>query len=231
MSASLRVTESSVLFPLLVAGVLAALSYWLEIASRQPLMPEGRARHDPDYLIEDFELRRYSAEGLLQHTLRARQLLHFPDDDSTEVLSPLMIWHRTPPTTVSAQKARMDGEGKHILLQEDVRVVRGAAHGKEETVLLTSSLDVYPDDEIVRTREAVTIRQGASVVTGVGLEANHQTGLAVLDGPVRGTFHRSRSQSSAARPREQATQAAPNQAKSTARFTARTAPKRSQHAR
>lgn len=231
MSASLRVTESSVLFPLLVAGVLAALSYWLEIASRQPLALESRARHDPDYTIEDFELRRYSPEGALQHTLRARFLQHFPDDDSTEVLSPWMVWHRTPPTTVSAQKARMDGEGKHIRLQEDVRVVRGAANGKEDTVLLTSSLDVFPDDEIVRTREAVTIRQGPSVVTGVGLEANHQTGIAVLDGPVRGTFHRSRSQGNISRPAVQPSPAAANETKSSARSKTRAAPKRSQHAR
>ena len=51
------------LFPLLVALVLAVLSYALERAVREgPSGPEPR-RHDPDYIVDKLVLTGYGADG------------------------------------------------------------------------------------------------------------------------------------------------------------------------
>lgn len=186
-----RANPAATLFPLLLAGMLAGMTYWLDLASRPPAgTTNGKSRHDPDYTVENFEVRRFGPEGHLQHTLRATAMRHYPDDDSTTVIAPDLTYHRTPPTLIRAREARLDSQGKHVQLIDDVRVTRGGAHDKPETILTTARLDAYPDDEIATSNVPVVITQGQSNVSGSGLQANNKTATYVLEGPVRGIFHR-----------------------------------------
>lgn len=186
-----RFNPATTLFPLMLVGLLAGLSYWLDLASRpEETRGDGKSRHDPDYLIDRFEVRRFNPQGALQYTLRADSMRHYPDDDSTDVTSPNLVYHRLPPTQVSARDARIDSQGKHVQLIGNVVVTRGAQNGKPATVLTTERLDAFPDEEIARTAAPVTISHGRSRVSGSGLVANNATAFYTLDGPVHGTFQR-----------------------------------------
>lgn len=188
---SARYSPVASLFPLLLAGVLAGLTYWLEFASQQrEVVSSGKLRHDPDYMIDHFELRRFDKQGKLQHTLRAEGMIHYPDDDSTIVRKPFLIYHREPPTFVSAREAYVDGDGEHVQLVGDVRVTRANLRNKPPTQLTTEHLDAYPDKEIASSSSPVTITQGDSKVSGSALAANNNTSIYVLEGPVRGIFYR-----------------------------------------
>lgn len=190
-----RAPAGAHLFPLLIAGLLAGLTWWLAIASRPADGPDdGGARHGPDYFIENFEVRRYGPDGVLQHTLRAERLTHYPADDSSVVMAPDLTWHRVPFTHVTAREGRVSGNGEHVELLGDVRVVRGALRGKAATVLTTARLEVWPDQEVAANREPVTIVQGRSEVHGSRLHADNKIATYVLEGPVRGIFHRSSAQ-------------------------------------
>ncbi len=178
------------LFPVLLAGLLAAMTFWLERAARPPMTGmDGKARHDPDYLIDKFSVRRFGPEGFLQHTLHADHMRHFPDDDSTLVLKPELTYHRTPETHVSAQKAYLDSGATHVKLVDDV-IIRRAGLNKPGTVLTTQVLDAFPDEETASTDAAVTITQGQSNVRGSGLRADNKVAQYVLTGPVNGIFYR-----------------------------------------
>jgi lipopolysaccharide export system protein LptC len=186
-----RYNPTAALFPLIIVGLLAGMTFWLDQASRSPTTANnGKLRHDPDYIVENFEVRRFDQEGALQHTLRAASMLHYPDDDSTVIVSPNLTYHRQPPTFVTALEARLDSEGKHVQLIDDVRVTRGGLGGNPDTVLTTARLDAFPDDELATSTVPVTIVQGSSNITGGGLSANNKTSIYVLDGPVYGIFHR-----------------------------------------
>ena len=181
------------LFPLLLIGILAALSYWLELASRAPeARSDGKLRHDPDTIVENFEVRRYDAQGALQHTLSAERMVHYPDDDTAEVFAPRLTLHRSPPTKISARSAYIASRGERIELLDEVRITRGGKAGKPETVLATTHMDVWPEKEFAKTTEAVTITQGASRLTGAGgLSIDQKSLVYVLEGPVEGVFFRS----------------------------------------
>lgn len=183
--------RAATLFPLLLAGLLAGMTYWLDITSRPPPgARDGKSRHDPDYLVEQFTVQRFSPEGDLQHTLRATSMRHYPDDDSTFVVAPDLTWHRTPVTHITAREAQLDSEGKHVQLIDDVRIVRTGLNEKPDTVLTTARLDIWPDDEIASNAVPVTIVQGRSRVDGSRLRADNKTATYVLSGPVDGLFHR-----------------------------------------
>ena len=185
-----RDSIATTLFPLLLAGLLAAMTFWLERAVRPPMTGmDGKTRHDPDYLIDKLTVRRYGPEGLLQHTLHADHMRHFPDDDSTLVLKPKLTYHRSPETHVSAQKAYLDSGATHIKLVDDVVITR-AGINKPATVLNTQVLEAFPDEETASTDAPVTITQGQSKVHGSGLRADNKISQYVLTGPVNGIFHR-----------------------------------------
>ena len=180
-------------FPLLLAGLLAGMTYWLEITSRpQKADNDGNLRHDPDYIVTKFNVRRYSETGELQHTLIADEMRHFPDNDTTHVTEPRLIYHRVPATFINAREALVDDKGEHIELLREVRVLRAGLNNKPGTEFNTESLHSYPDDELVRSDVPVLIRQGMSQVTGDTLQSNNMTAMHTLEGNVRGTFHRGR---------------------------------------
>lgn len=192
------------LFPLIIVGLLAGATFWLEQAARPTTsLSDGNSQHDPDYIIENFSVRRFDPEGALQHTLHAASMHHYPDDDSTVIQSPQLTWHRQPPTLITAREAHLDSAGKHVQLIGDVRVTRSSLGDKPATVLTTAHLDVFPDDELATSNVPVAIAQGRSNIRGGGLSANNKTSIYVLAGPVYGIFDRAPRRSAGAAPAPQ----------------------------
>lgn len=186
-----RANPAATLFPLLLAGLLAGMSYWLELASRAPTTTnDGKSRHDPDFIVKNFEVRRFDPQGNLQHTVVADLMRHYPDDDSTVVLSPRITYHRNPPTFINAREAQISSKGEHVTLIDDVRVTRTGVSSKPDTVLTTTRLEAWPDDEIAKSNVPVTITQGQTNVRGSGLSVDNKTSFYTLDGPVHGVFFR-----------------------------------------
>lgn len=193
----MRLPASSALFPVAVLALLAGLTFWLDQANRD----EGdggrsKLRHDPDYWVDEFTVRRYGLDGTVRHALTAKRMEHFPDDDTTEIAQPRLIReHEGRPTTMTARTARLDGKGQHVRLIDDVRLVSAgdmaSGKGAVESVITTSVLDVMPDEGYAYTRAPVAIVQGQSIIEGAGgLEINDKTRIAVISGPVRGTIRR-----------------------------------------
>lgn len=182
------------LFPLAMLVLLAALTFWLNRLIQDD-KPRGPQRHDPDYWVERFEVRRFDIDGQLQHTLVAEKLVHYPDDDTTVVTAPHISYRRQPPSEVSARMAYVGRDGKEIDLVDEVKVIRhGTADGSPATVLETATLKVFPDDEKARTRDPVVITRGNSIMRGSGLELDNKSGITVLHGRVTGTLHRNRTE-------------------------------------
>lgn len=186
--------RSTSLVPLVMLVLLAALTFWLSrlIEGDKPRAP---LRHDPDYIVDRFEVRRFDTAGKLQHTLSGQRLVHFPDDDTTVVSAPRLTYHQVAPTEISAREAHIGRDGKEVDLLDAVRVIRHAAAGDTApTRIETRSLKIFPDEERGLTRETVTITQGRSVVRGHGMEIDNRTGLSVLHGRVKGTLYSNRTE-------------------------------------
>ena len=186
-----RSIAPATLFPLILTGLLVALSFWLEVASRPPDgANDGKSRHDPDYYVENFDVRRFGPDGKMQHTIVAKRMQHYPDDESTEVDAPHITYHRTPPTFISSKTAHLDKDGKHVILMDDVRIRRSGIAGKPETVLTTQRMDAFPDDETAFSNVPVTIRQGFTTIDGNTFSIDNKIQTTILEGQVRGIIYR-----------------------------------------
>lgn len=177
------------LFPIAVISLLAAGTFWLNQATQVEAGRDGKQRHDPDYIVDHFTVRRFDDKGMLQHFLVGEKMLHYPDDDSTEVVAPELTYFRTPPVHVSSEQAWLDKDGKHVKLEKNVRIVRDGLDGNPPTEIDTKVLYAIPDDDFAHTDAPVTITRGQSVMHGTGMETNDKAQISVLYGRASGTIY------------------------------------------
>ena len=186
----------TMLLPLVLAGVLAGMTFWLDRIAQGPARdPVGPSRHDPDYIVERLSAVLMGVTGEPSYSLAAAKMVHYPDDDSTLLTSPKFVSYRSPKATVTvtASEGVVSARGDHVYFQDDVRVTRAEHEGASELVMRTTFLQVFPDAHIARTDRPVTVSDAANTVTAVGLEMNSETRVIKLLSNVRGTYEPGRS--------------------------------------
>lgn len=177
--------------PLLLIGMLAALTFWLDRVAQGPARDLlGPSRHDPDYIVEKLAGVRLGEAGVAAYTLSAAKMVHFPDDDSTLLAAPKFVSYGSSkaPVTITASEAVVSGKGDHVYFQDDVRVTRAAYADNSELVMRTTFLHVVPDQNIARTDRSVTITDATGTVTADGFEMNGETRVIKLLSKVRGIY-------------------------------------------
>lgn len=110
--------------------ILAALSWWLPTA----LTPRGDiftgdTRHDPDYIIDNFVATEMNPQGKPKHELRAAKLVHYADDDTSDLTQPHLIQYSpdAPPVHTRADRGQVSPDGKQIVMRGNVSVKRGGS--------------------------------------------------------------------------------------------------------
>lgn len=174
----------SAIFPLSVMLTLAALTFWLRYATELPEeRRDGKHRHDPDYIVSDAVLRKLNANGRLQYTLKAADIRHYPDDDSTDMLQPhIVLLHPTrPPITVSADRGHANSEGEQVDFYDNVRLERAPSKKDAALIATMPQLTVLPDDDKAYTKSPVLITQGKSWVKGVGMQVDSRAQTYLLE--------------------------------------------------
>jgi lipopolysaccharide export system protein LptC len=180
-------------FPLALLAVLAALTFWLDrIVQPRDGANSAAVRHDPDYIVDGLAAKRMDKLGRVKHTLVARRMTHYPDNDVTVLLEPSFVTYAEDraPVTVTSRKARVSANGENVYFEDQVRVVRAPHGNQSELTVQTNYLHVIPDENVARTDKPVTIRNAGIVVSASGLELNSETRILKLEGRVRGTFER-----------------------------------------
>ena len=176
-------------FPLFLLALLAALLFWVNQSARapSPVQDEDSRRAAPDYMIENFSAVRMGRDGVSRHLLSAKRMLHYPDDDTTDLEQPRFINTEPgkPAMQVDADQAKMSANGEDIYLTGNVRVLRSAGKGRGETAMTTSFLHLLPDDGIAKTDRPVVITEANAVIKAVGMEVSNRTQVTRLLSQVR----------------------------------------------
>lgn len=185
----------SQLFPIIILSVLATLTFWLQSA----IDPgndkhDGKFRHDPDGVAENFIVRRFDETGRVKYRLTGPYMVHYADDDSSELKSPVLISYRpdAPQIRVTSNFAKITSKGEVAYLWDDVRITRAATAEQLELVARTPDLTVQTDAGFAFTNSPVEITQGQSWVTGVGAQIDNNKSTFVLQSQVKGQYIRSR---------------------------------------
>lgn len=178
------------LFPIGLMLSLALLTLWLEHAARVEEKPSALRRHDPDYLVTNFTTTTYNQRGDAETVLAAQRMVHFPDDDSTELVLPRVMQAKPdrPRVTMRAERGTLSREGDEILLYDNVVLVREADALSPEGRMTTSFLHILRDRELVRTDREVHFEEPGRALSGRGMEYHTDTRQLYLADDVKGTF-------------------------------------------
>lgn len=174
----------SALFPLSLLLALAALTFWLRYTTEaESPRSDGKTRHDPDYIVNDGVVRKLDSTGRLQYTLKATDIRHYPDDDTTDLIDPDLVYlHiKKPPVTMRAERGHVSEDGKRVDLAGNVRIDRPADGKDEELTARMPQLTVLPDDEKAFTKSPVTITKGNSWAKGVGMQVDNRAQTYILE--------------------------------------------------
>jgi len=180
---------SSQLFVIVLLALLAGLSFWLQRAvAPVEVVRDGKLRHDPDAIAENFMVRQFDEKGRVKYRLTAPYMMHFPDDDSSELKSPTLIHYRpnAPQLTLTGKNAKVTSKGQTVFLWDDVKAVRAATPARPELVARMPDLTVQPDDGTAFTQSPVEITEDKSWVKGVGMHLDQNTSTFELKSQVTG---------------------------------------------
>ena len=185
----------SQLFPIIVLALLAGLSFWLQsTVDRGETKNDGKLRHDPDSMADNFIVRRFDKTGQIKYRLTGPHFVHFPDDETSELTSPRLVSYHpdSPPVTVTSDHAKITGKGETVFLWDNVVLTRTATPERPEMVARMPELTAQPDLGLAFTGSPIEITQGQSWVTGVGAQIDNNNSTLVLHSQVRGQYIRPR---------------------------------------
>jgi lipopolysaccharide export system protein LptC len=175
-----RTAHRSRLLFVMLTGVFCAFgSFWLlQVMNAPQEGTQGAGRSsEPDYIVDNFSFVRMSEKGQPGYVVSGARLTHRPLDDLSEIEQPVVRSMATehPRMTMTANHARVLHGQDQIDLSGNVDVQRPATAKTQAMRLRSEALTVLPDDEIMKTDQAVVMTLGAATVRSVGMVANNAT--------------------------------------------------------
>jgi lipopolysaccharide export system protein LptC len=118
---------------LLLGVVLLAVavgSWWLTRRAAEPTPAAiTKPRHEPDYVVQDFVGNVMDAHGAHAYRLTAQRATHYPDDDTTHFVQPVLVQFLPAGVTATtrADAGVMPGDGSEIVMTGNVHAARTAS--------------------------------------------------------------------------------------------------------
>jgi lipopolysaccharide export system protein LptC len=177
--------------PLILLALLATMSFWLDRKVQPtPHRADGSTRHDPDFIVEGFSAAKMNPDGTRRYALTAKRMVHFPDDNSTQLELPRLVYfdYQRAPLTIRSETAEAVQGGDDVFFRGDVQIIRSAYASNAELGVFTSFLHVIPDKDLAKTDKPVRMVEGNSTASSVGLEFNNVTREIKLLSEVKASY-------------------------------------------
>ncbi|CAN7717762.1 LPS export ABC transporter periplasmic protein LptC [Variovorax sp. LjRoot84] len=185
----------TIYLPIILTATLALGTYWLVRNAPKLLEPAAKEapKHEPDFFMRGFVIKNFLPNGELRSELFGTEGRHYPDNDTMEV-DQVRLRSVSPEgltTRATANRGLSNGDGSEIQLFGNAIVVREAAvsaGGKPIPRLEFRGefLHAFLDTERVKSHKPVTLIRGADQFTADSLHYDNLTGVANLQGRVRG---------------------------------------------
>ena len=174
------------LVPVLAAVGLALASYgWLQRIAALDAQDAGALARLPDYWMEGVNRTLLSDSGEVEAVLDAVRMVHFPDDNSTELEQPrLALYNATnkTPWLVESETGWVSGDGEVVRLNGAVEIFRLDEAGVRRYEVLTANVKLLPRERYAETDEPALITGPSTQTHAVGLRANlSRNRLQLLD--------------------------------------------------
>jgi lipopolysaccharide export system protein LptC len=177
---------------LIAMAALAGITYWLLQATRPPATngETGPMTHSPDYFAENFSVSELDQSGTTQYRLTATRMVHFEDDDNSDLTNPAIRAFQPgrPIVTATGERGTVNSDASIVDLYDNARILRAAGEGDPEMQADSSHFRVFVNNDVIETEKPVKLRRGPSVMTASAMNYNNVTRVMQLFGNVRGAI-------------------------------------------
>ncbi|SEJ94758.1 lipopolysaccharide export system protein LptC [Variovorax sp. OK605] len=191
------IDRTTIYLPIILTAAVALGTYWLVRNAPKLLEPTAKVAptHEPDYFMRDFVIKNFLPNGDLRSELHGVEGRHYPDTDTMEVDKVRMrsVSPEGLVTRATADRGLSNSDGSEIQLFGNAIVIREPSvspNGKATPQLEFRGdfLHAYVDTERVTSNKPVTLMRGTDQFTGDTLDYDNLSGVANLNGRVRGVL-------------------------------------------
>ncbi|RKP49204.1 LPS export ABC transporter periplasmic protein LptC [Trinickia fusca] len=180
------------LLSLLAMAALAGVTYWLLQATRPPddRDLERPKTHTPDYFSDNLSVSELDNSGMTQYRLTASKLVHYEDDENSDLTHPAIRAFQPgkPIVTATGERGKVNADASIVDLYDNARILRAPGYGDPEMQADSSHFRVLVNDDVILTEKPVKLRRGLSVMTASAMNYNNVTRVIQLFGNVRGAI-------------------------------------------
>ncbi len=175
---------------LIIISLIALVSWWFQdIWKEAPIVQIQKDKHFPDYFMENFILTNMDEHGSPAYILKAQKLLHYADDDSSELTQPSIEFFNTKGNwIISAERAQLLSDKQLIHLHNKVRLQRASSSQQPALSIDTDYLLIHTDQELAETDQPTRILSQGLELTSLGMVFDNRQGILKLLSNVKGTY-------------------------------------------
>jgi lipopolysaccharide export system protein LptC len=144
----------------------------------------------PDSYMLNVTATIFNKEGLPALQVVTPKMVHYPENNTTNLDQPrVTIYRKSPqPWYIKADYAKASDGMKQIVFWSNVNIHHVADSENPDTSLETTSLTIFPEQQIASTGEAVTFLQPDTKIHAVGMLANLDAGTVKLLSQTKGEY-------------------------------------------
>lgn len=207
MTYTLTADRFRIWFAVFILAIIVLGSFWiLEIMRRNDSDGNSRAsaRSEPDYYVEKFSFIRLPNDGKANYHITGDRLIHHPVNDDFEIEQPRINSFDSDkaPLNIRAERAIVEQknmtmtpnrEHDQIHLQGDVQAERPETAGSKYMKLQSDYVLLLPDENKMKTDQAVKLITNSAEIHAVGMIADNATQKIQLLSKVRASFSKASS--------------------------------------
>lgn len=179
----------------LIIGIILVIlglgTNWLISLTPSDKSQTKTEEHKMDYYVNNFTTTMMGEDGKPFRRLKAKRMVHYPDDDTTELTDPYvtLFEEMAPKWMIQSDTGWLSGDGALLLLQGKVVIDRPKSSNLDPVHIVTRNLRVQPDQNYAETEESITITKLDSRLVSKGMQAWLTTPMRIkFTANVRGRY-------------------------------------------
>lgn len=160
---------------IVLLAIIAAGTWWFDFTQQAEFDKKpAQLSHKIDYFLKGAESVDMTTTGEPKQRFAADYIEHFIDDDTTEVIKPMLTMYSPtkPNIYLTSETAQVSSDAELISLNGAVHIQRDSQDNVAPIDVDTSNLRVQLPKDYAETDEFVTINSGFSSIQGNGLKVH-----------------------------------------------------------
>ncbi|AUH50211.1 LPS export ABC transporter periplasmic protein LptC [Chromobacterium sp. ATCC 53434] len=178
----MKLLRSHRLFPILLIGLTALLTVWLDQISRWDSHRRDLDPDKPEYVAESMVATRYDKQGLLLDKLIASRMWQYPGKPDAYFENPDLYQYQqgTLQYRVIGESGRYNNKNQQAFFDKKVVLIKPADSKQPETRLESSAMFVDTGKRYASSKAPSVIHHGNSVANSIGFTYQEPLGLLHL---------------------------------------------------